>query len=253
MNNILFNVMSNPIQCSICLIDLKKDIKVLSCKHEYHKKCIDAWLTNNNTCPLCRETIILPIPKITILPINNHQNLINNNQNIINNHPFQFSNKFKKNILTFLYILTVFFFIGSVIYHTISIFQTNNYINNIIKDYNETELNNHNSNTLSGEVLIIIDVLILFIYIISNIAIINKMCGICLYMFYVIISIIILVIHGSFQTNTINYLNDDVLDIFNKNYYDNCIFSMVLFGSSFGINIVVLVISMTYIHLELMN
>lgn len=41
--------------CSICMCEYEKDeiIRVLPCKHKFHKECIDHWLTNNSTkCPL---------------------------------------------------------------------------------------------------------------------------------------------------------------------------------------------------------
>lgn len=49
------------LQCSICYYKIKNSNqkKVLSCKacHAFHQKCIWKWLVNNNTCPLCRETV----------------------------------------------------------------------------------------------------------------------------------------------------------------------------------------------------
>jgi hypothetical protein len=48
---------NNFTQCSICLenyVDESK-VRVLLCKHVYHKDCIDTWLSEHNvTCPLCR-------------------------------------------------------------------------------------------------------------------------------------------------------------------------------------------------------
>ena len=46
--------------CIICLeaISYQNQQKVkLDCKHIYHKKCIDNWLENNPSCPLCRTNI----------------------------------------------------------------------------------------------------------------------------------------------------------------------------------------------------
>ena len=31
----------------------------LTCRHSYHQQCVTSWLTNHNTCPLCR----LELPK----------------------------------------------------------------------------------------------------------------------------------------------------------------------------------------------
>jgi len=47
-------------QCTICLDNYMSDmptdeseIRKLVCKHKYHKKCIDAWLKDNEYCPIC--------------------------------------------------------------------------------------------------------------------------------------------------------------------------------------------------------
>jgi hypothetical protein len=41
--------------CSICLDKNKtKIIKFNICKHKFHKSCIEEWIQNTNTCPLCR-------------------------------------------------------------------------------------------------------------------------------------------------------------------------------------------------------
>ncbi len=56
--------------CSICWSSMN-DIYNTKCKHSFHKICIDKWLENNNTCPICR-TIIKPIKHSnnTVVPIN---------------------------------------------------------------------------------------------------------------------------------------------------------------------------------------
>ncbi|XP_021044300.1 E3 ubiquitin-protein ligase RLIM-like [Mus pahari] len=48
--------------CSICLTPYiqKSKIRVLPCFHEYHDECIDRWLSDNSTCPICRQYIINP-------------------------------------------------------------------------------------------------------------------------------------------------------------------------------------------------
>ena len=44
--------------CSICLNENKKYRNLTcSCGHTFHKKCINRWLKNNNTCPLCKRVI----------------------------------------------------------------------------------------------------------------------------------------------------------------------------------------------------
>lgn len=49
----------NEPQCSICYSDMKNTdiIRILQCKHYFHVMCIDEWLRNHNTCPLCRNNI----------------------------------------------------------------------------------------------------------------------------------------------------------------------------------------------------
>lgn len=48
---------SSLLVCSICLENIKDNVK-FQCEHEYCKKCIDKWLVlNNYTCPICRQDI----------------------------------------------------------------------------------------------------------------------------------------------------------------------------------------------------
>jgi hypothetical protein len=48
-------------QCAICLSDFTEqdEIVPLPCdeKHYFHPSCIQGWLRNNNTCPLCKKPI----------------------------------------------------------------------------------------------------------------------------------------------------------------------------------------------------
>ena len=45
--------------CCICLEEYKinEKISVLKCSHNFHKKCLESWLYQSNTCPLCVEDI----------------------------------------------------------------------------------------------------------------------------------------------------------------------------------------------------
>jgi hypothetical protein len=44
--------------CSICLDKIKISTQIDTvCKHFYHKYCLDIWLQNNTSCPLCRQQI----------------------------------------------------------------------------------------------------------------------------------------------------------------------------------------------------
>lgn len=46
-------------QCIICInmIQLKETIRVLKCKHKFHKSCIDRWLMSRLQCPICRQNV----------------------------------------------------------------------------------------------------------------------------------------------------------------------------------------------------
>jgi hypothetical protein len=58
--------------CAICLCNNNDDCHIVNslplenidttslikCGHVFHKKCLNGWITNHNTCPLCREQII---------------------------------------------------------------------------------------------------------------------------------------------------------------------------------------------------
>ena len=43
--------------CAICLeVSSEEATKALTCSHSFHKKCVDIWLSQRNTCPLCRTS-----------------------------------------------------------------------------------------------------------------------------------------------------------------------------------------------------
>lgn len=42
-------------KCVICFDELKDQIKTLTCCHVFHPKCINTWLFENQSCPICRE------------------------------------------------------------------------------------------------------------------------------------------------------------------------------------------------------
>ncbi|KAJ5613190.1 hypothetical protein N7510_006384 [Penicillium lagena] len=46
-------------ECSICMepVDLGTEVTVLPCTHWFHFPCIEAWLSQHNTCPHCRRGI----------------------------------------------------------------------------------------------------------------------------------------------------------------------------------------------------
>jgi hypothetical protein len=48
--------------CPICLTDLQigDEARLLTCKHLFHRACVDEWLHVNATCPTCRKAIFQP-------------------------------------------------------------------------------------------------------------------------------------------------------------------------------------------------
>ncbi|KAL8181221.1 UNVERIFIED_CONTAM: hypothetical protein K2H54_049953 [Gekko kuhli] len=46
--------------CSICIMGYTEENKLrkLPCSHEYHVHCIDRWLSENSTCPICRRAVL---------------------------------------------------------------------------------------------------------------------------------------------------------------------------------------------------
>ena len=42
-------------RCSICLgeAEVGEQVRVLACRHHFHRQCIDQWLLKKPTCPLC--------------------------------------------------------------------------------------------------------------------------------------------------------------------------------------------------------
>ena len=50
--------------CPICYEEIKgKDAKVTSCKHLFHRECLEKWTRENSTCPMCRTIIAPTAPK----------------------------------------------------------------------------------------------------------------------------------------------------------------------------------------------
>lgn len=50
-------------ECSICLSQFEENdlVRKLTCQHHFHGSCIDRWLENHQTCPLCKHDLTLDI------------------------------------------------------------------------------------------------------------------------------------------------------------------------------------------------
>ncbi|XP_075960959.1 RING finger protein 215 isoform X2 [Anarhichas minor] len=46
--------------CAVCLEPFNNNqcLRVLPCRHEYHRDCVDPWLLLHHTCPLCKRSIL---------------------------------------------------------------------------------------------------------------------------------------------------------------------------------------------------
>lgn len=50
-------MLNNRKVCPICFDVIEDDCSLLNCNHIYHSKCINIWLKDNNTCPICRSIV----------------------------------------------------------------------------------------------------------------------------------------------------------------------------------------------------
>jgi hypothetical protein len=51
--NCIYRIDPNT-NCVVCLA--AKCDSILECSHQFHRKCIDAWITRHKNCPVCRAT-----------------------------------------------------------------------------------------------------------------------------------------------------------------------------------------------------
>ncbi|RWR90297.1 Zinc finger, RING-type [Cinnamomum micranthum f. kanehirae] len=71
-------------QCSICLGDYKANDRLQQipmCGHTFHMDCINHWLTNNTTCPLCRVSL-LPASKAASDPVDTQEAYANETEQL---------------------------------------------------------------------------------------------------------------------------------------------------------------------------
>lgn len=54
------NTDASHTDCSICLSEFCEEdcVRILKCTHYFHEQCINLWLQDNDTCPLCRINVI---------------------------------------------------------------------------------------------------------------------------------------------------------------------------------------------------
>ncbi|NXS14229.1 RNF43 ligase, partial [Neodrepanis coruscans] len=50
--------------CAICLEEFTEgqELRIISCSHEFHRECVDPWLQQHHTCPLCMFNILARDP-----------------------------------------------------------------------------------------------------------------------------------------------------------------------------------------------
>ena len=70
-------------ECPICLEPILGSSKHLHCSHIFHKNCIDTWLSQKDTCPLCRTLINFIEVTIKKIPFN-----LSINENHLTFHSF---------------------------------------------------------------------------------------------------------------------------------------------------------------------
>ena len=82
---------NESIKCSICVNNLNNnDIcrQINRCKHIFHNDCLNRWLYDHNTCPVCRFNLSSDIINNSNTENNNTENNIieNNNDTSINSN-----------------------------------------------------------------------------------------------------------------------------------------------------------------------
>ncbi|KAJ8368363.1 hypothetical protein SKAU_G00083910 [Synaphobranchus kaupii] len=74
--------------CAICLEDFLdgEDLRIISCAHEFHKECVDPWLLQHRTCPLCMHNIMGKEMDACQAPLSRRQRNTSHNSGILHPH-----------------------------------------------------------------------------------------------------------------------------------------------------------------------
>ncbi|KAF7648739.1 hypothetical protein LDENG_00152520, partial [Lucifuga dentata] len=56
--------------CAVCIeaYQLNDVVRILPCKHVFHKVCVDPWLNEHCTCPMCKLNILKALGIMASLP-----------------------------------------------------------------------------------------------------------------------------------------------------------------------------------------
>ncbi|XP_010694623.2 RING-H2 finger protein ATL11 [Beta vulgaris subsp. vulgaris] len=63
-------VITGPVECSVCLSPFEADetLRLLpKCNHVFHLGCLDPWLKDHTSCPLCRMDVVPQLGELTQL------------------------------------------------------------------------------------------------------------------------------------------------------------------------------------------
>ncbi|KAF6082764.1 ring finger protein 130 [Phyllostomus discolor] len=56
--------------CAVCIESYKQNdvVRILPCKHVFHKSCVDPWLSEHCTCPMCKLNILKALGIVPSVP-----------------------------------------------------------------------------------------------------------------------------------------------------------------------------------------
>ncbi|XP_021771801.1 RING-H2 finger protein ATL11-like [Chenopodium quinoa] len=63
---------TDPLECSVCLSPFEADemLRLLpKCNHIFHVTCLEPWLKDHNTCPLCRAYLVPEPSELTLVDV----------------------------------------------------------------------------------------------------------------------------------------------------------------------------------------